>query len=164
MHNRIVDLDKRYLIGEIVPHAGRMSLLDEMVSYDFEHIVVAATIRENSEFFESGRGVPAWIGIEYMAQAVAAFSGIEDVQAGIKPQIGLLLGTRRYTCTVSEFAVGMRLEIGARLAMRDESNLVAFHCEIRHAGKQLARADLKAVAPDDVHALVQSYANELQKD
>lgn len=155
---KTIELNQRYRIDEIVAHAGRMSLLDELVAYDAEHIVVALTIREHTEFYEPGSGVPAWVGIEYMAQAVGAFSGIEDVQAGRKPQIGLLLGSRRYACTVSEFSLGMHLEIVARLALRDENNLVAFTCEVRHAGEQLARADLKAIRPDDVYALVRSQS------
>jgi predicted hotdog family 3-hydroxylacyl-ACP dehydratase len=145
-----------YRIAEIVAHDARMQLLDELVSYDDEQIVVAVTIRDTTEFCEPGIGVPAWVGIEYMAQAVGAYSGIENVQRGRKPQIGLLLGSRRYRCSVDAFPVGARLIVRARLQLRDTQNLVVFDCDIECNGQQLARADLKAVLPDDVDALLRA--------
>jgi predicted hotdog family 3-hydroxylacyl-ACP dehydratase len=153
-----IELGIKYRIEDIVPHAERMLLLEELVDYDAERVIVALTVRESAEFCVSGKGVPAWVGVEYMAQAVAAFSGIEEVQQGNKPKIGLLLGTRRYQCSVPEFPIGARLEIVANLLLRDESNLVAFNCEIKMDSVSVARADLKAVRPDDVLALVQSQS------
>jgi predicted hotdog family 3-hydroxylacyl-ACP dehydratase len=147
-----------YRIEEIVAHEARMQLLDELVSYNEEQIVVAVTVRDTSQFCVPGVGVPAWVGIEYMAQAVGAFSGIEDVQAGGKPQIGLLLGSRRYRCSVQSFPLGARLIVTANLKLRDAENLVAFHCEIERDGAVLAQADLKAVLPDDVDALVRAQS------
>jgi len=158
MSNVTVQLGKHYRIEEIVAHADRMQFLDELVRYDAEQIVVAVTISEATEFYIPGIGVPAWVGIEYMAQAVGAFSGIEDVQLGRKPQIGLLLGSRRYHCDVTEFVLGTRLEVSAQLLLRDDSNLVVFNCEIHVAGKRIARADLKAIRPEDVHGLVKSQS------
>jgi predicted hotdog family 3-hydroxylacyl-ACP dehydratase len=155
-----IQLGIHYDIEQIVAHADRMQLLDEVVNYDAEQIKVTVTIRDNTEFYIPGVGVPAWVGIEYMAQAVGAFSGIEEVQLGRKPQIGLLLGSRRYTCDVSEFPLGARLEVIAQLQLRDDSNLAVFHCEIYLEGKRIARGDLKAIRPDDVHGLVKSQSYE----
>ena len=151
-------LNVRYRIEEIVAHADRMQLLDELVSYDNEGAVVAVTIRESSEFYQPGFGVPAWVGIEYMAQTVGAFSGIEEVQLGRKPQIGLLLGSRRYRCELSAFPLGARLEITVKLQLRDESNLAVFDCSIAMDGRRIAQADLKAIRPENVEALVRSQA------
>ena len=153
-----LELGIRYRIEEIVAHEAPMQLLDELVEYDDEHIVVSVTIRESTEFCEPGVGVPGWVGIEYMAQAVGAYSGILDVQAGRKPQIGLLLGSRRYRCSVPNFAVGSQLVVGAALQLRDDSNLVVFHCTIAIDGQPVANADLKAIQPDDVHALVRAQS------
>jgi len=149
-----MQLGNRYRIDQIVPHAGRMSLLDELVRYDAECVVAALTIRQDAQFFEAGRGVPAYVGIEYMAQAVSAYSGIEAVQAGGKPKIGLLLGSRRYRCSTDYFPLGARLEVVAHMELRDQSNLVVFTCKIIHDGDVVARADMKAVMPDDVHELI----------
>jgi predicted hotdog family 3-hydroxylacyl-ACP dehydratase len=154
----ILQQDVPYRIDEIVPHSSRMSLLDELVRYNRDQIVVAVNISERSQFFEASLGVPAYVGIEYMAQAVAAFAGIEEVQRGRRPKIGLLLGSRRYTCSVAYFAPESRLEIVANMRFRDESNLVGLVCEINSGGALIASADLKAVLPDDVRATIDSQS------
>jgi predicted hotdog family 3-hydroxylacyl-ACP dehydratase len=155
-----VQLGRQYKITDIVAHADRMQLLDDVIEYDHEKIVVSVTIRDNTEFYVPGVGVPAWVGIEYMAQAIGAFSGIEEVQGGKKPQIGLLLGSRRCTSDVGEFRLGERLEVTAQLQMRDESDLAVFHCEIAVAGKTVARGDLKAIRPQNVEQLIAAQSAE----
>ncbi|HTE41875.1 MAG TPA: hypothetical protein VK629_13670 [Steroidobacteraceae bacterium] len=151
-----LQLGVSYRIDQIVPHAGRMSLLDELLHYDSEKIIAVVHVSERSQFFENDRGVPAYVGIEYMAQAVAAFAGIEEVQADRKPKIGLLLGTRRYNSTVDYFTAGARVEVIARMRYRDPTNLVGFGCEILIDDVPVAAADLKAVLPDDARALLDS--------
>ena len=153
-----VQLGIPYRIEEIVAHRERMQLLDEMISYDESHILVSVTIRPDSQFCVRGVGVPAWVGIEYMAQAVGAFSGIEEVQLGKRPQIGLLLGTRRYECSVSDFPIGARLEVRADLQLRDDADLVVFLCSIDVNGECVARADVKAIRPDNVLELIQAQS------
>jgi len=135
-----------------------MQLLDELIAYDEAQIEVGLAIRPDSEFCEPDTGVPAWVGVEYMAQAVGAFSGIEEVQMGKRPQIGLLLGTRRYQCTVASFPIGARLVIRAELQLRDESNLVAFLCSIDMNGERVARADIKAIRPENVLELIRAQS------
>jgi predicted hotdog family 3-hydroxylacyl-ACP dehydratase len=153
-----VKLGVPYRIEEIVAHRERMQLLDEMISYDEGHILVGVTIRPDTQFCAPDIGVPAWVGIEYMAQAVGAFSGIEEVQMGKRPQIGLLLGTRRYECAVSDFPVGARLEVRADLQLRDDANLVVFLCSIDMNGQRVARADVKAIRPENVLELIKAQS------
>jgi predicted hotdog family 3-hydroxylacyl-ACP dehydratase len=149
-----LQLGMRYDIATIVAHADGMSLLEELVSYDADRITVALGIRPDTLFCVAGAGVPGWVGIEYMAQAVGAYSGIGDVQAGRAPQIGLLLGSRRYRCNWPTFPLGARLEITAQLIMHDDDQLAVFDCRIESNGQCIATADLKAVRPADVQALV----------
>jgi predicted hotdog family 3-hydroxylacyl-ACP dehydratase len=141
-------------ISSILPHAGRMLLLDELHDHGPEHVVCGVTIHAGTMFCDGIQGVPGWVGIEYMAQTACAFSGLEEVRAGSRPSIGLLLGTRSYQCFAEWFPLGSTLHIRADLLMRDESNLVAFDCTIHEKDRLLARADLKAYRPDDVLALV----------
>lgn len=153
-----VKLGIPYRIEEIVAHRERMQLLDEMISYDDSHILVSVTIRSDTQFCEPGVGVPAWVGIEYMAQAVGAFSGIEEVQVGKRPQIGLLLGTRRYESSVAHFPIGARLEVRADLQLRDDADLVVFLCGIDMNGERVARADVKAIRPENVLELIKAQS------
>ena len=66
-------------VRELVPHEPPMLLLDAVRSYDGDTIVCAVTIAADGLFVEqlNGQpGVPALIGLEYMAQCVAAYAGL----------------------------------------------------------------------------------------
>lgn len=141
-------------IGAVLPHVGHMLLLDELHERETEHVTCGVTIHAGTTFCDGVHGVPAWVGLEYMAQAVCAFSGIEEVSAGRSPSIGLLLGSRSYECHCEWFAMGARLLIRADLQLRDENDLVAFTCTIHEKDRLLARGDVKAYRPKDVFALL----------
>ena len=141
-------------IAAVLPHAGRMILLDELLEHGPEHVICTVDIRAETRFCDGVNGVPAWVGLEYMAQTMCAFSGVEEVRAGLKPSIGLLLGSRRYQSEVEWFGIGTRLLIRADQVLRDESNLVAFDCSIHQGDRLLARGDVKAYRPNDVLAVV----------
>jgi predicted hotdog family 3-hydroxylacyl-ACP dehydratase len=143
-----------YTIAQVLPHAGPMRLLDALHEHGPDHVVCGVVIGANSLFSDGVHGVPAWVGLEYMAQTVCAFSGVEEVRAGLAPTIGLLLGTRSYQCSSEWFALGSTLRIRADLLMRDENDLVAFACTISDENDVLARGDLKAYRPKDVLALL----------
>src|SRR5688572_19803224 len=141
-------------IAAVLPHAGRMMLLDELLEHGPEHVICAVDIRADSRFCDGVNGVPAWVGLEYMAQAMCAYSGVEQVRAGLKPGIGLLLGSRRYEAQVEWFAPGTRLVIRADQVLRDDNDLVAFDCTIHEGERLLARGDVKAYRPKDVLAVI----------
>jgi predicted hotdog family 3-hydroxylacyl-ACP dehydratase len=141
-------------IETILPYGDRMRLLDALRDHGPEHVTCGVTVHEKSMFCEDARGVPAWVGLEYMAQACCAFSGIEEVRDGRRPSIGLLLGSRAYESEVEFFALGATLDVRAELLLRDESDLVAFACTIHQGDQVLARGDVKAYRPKDVLALI----------
>jgi predicted hotdog family 3-hydroxylacyl-ACP dehydratase len=141
-------------IASVLPHVGPMLLLDELHDHGPEHVTCGVTIRAETMFCDGIHGVPAWVGLEYMAQACCAFSGIEDVLAGGKPGIALLLGSRSYKSETEWFPLGAVLHIRADLQLRDDSDFVAFACTIREADRVLARGDVKAYRPRDVLAVI----------
>ena len=145
---------RSFAISDVLPHAAPMLLLDELLDYGSEHTACAVTIRQDSLFCDGDRGVPSWVGLEYMAQTLSTFGGIEEASRGLPPSIGLLLGSRRYRADTPYFAIGTRLRIVANLLLRDEHNLVAFDCAIYDGEHVLARGDIKAYRPADVHAVV----------
>ena len=86
---------KLWPVAELVPHAGNMVLLDEVLSCDTEAIEVRLLVRPNGLLSDSDGSLPAWTGIELMAQAIAAFAGIQAKRAGLPVELGFLLGTRK---------------------------------------------------------------------
>jgi predicted hotdog family 3-hydroxylacyl-ACP dehydratase len=147
-----------YDIRDVMPQSDSMCLLDSLVDYGAEWIRARVRVREDMPF-GSPAGVPAWIGLEFMAQAAAAFGGMEEVQRGAKPSIGLLMGTREFEAHVETFPIGAELHVHAALVMRDERDFAAYDCRIEHEGRTLATATLKAFRPSDPHVILAEAAH-----
>ena len=80
-------------IENYVPHRGVMLLLDRLLQADAESAVAQVTVPRDGLFLQDA-GMPAWVGVEYMAQAVAAWAGWQAVQAQQPVKLGFLQGTR----------------------------------------------------------------------
>lgn len=145
---------ERYTPEQVLPHRHEM-LLADTTDYGADYGQIRLTIRPDSLLCEGERGVPAWVGIEYMAQAMGVFSGVERLQRGAAPKIGLLIGTRRYDSSVPYFALGAQLTTTARLVFHEEPMFV-FNCEISDGRQVLARGDIKAFRPDDIREFLRS--------
>ena len=120
-----------------VPHRGRMRLIDRVDRCDAEAIACTAVVREDGLFTEAS-GLPAWIGIELMAQAAAAWAGARARAGGAAPRVGFLVGARRYDAHVPFFAIGAALDIVAVCAASGDNGLRLFDCTIAHDGRELA--------------------------
>ncbi len=140
-----------YTPEQTLPHRDALLLIDEIVDYEAEAVRCRVHVRRDS-LFCGDDGVPAWVGLEYMAQAMGVYSGIELLQKGQPPRIGFLIGTRRYESSVPAFAIGARLEISAHVTLWEEDRLYAFDCAIHESGRKLAWGEIKAFRPLDVHA------------
>lgn len=115
-------------LGELLPHGAEMTLLDALVDYSPQRSVAKVTITRASRFLD-GDGVPAWVGIEYMAQTIAAHAGCAARLRGEPPAIGFLLGTRAYRSELGAFPLGATLTIGVEPLVEDPK-LGAFQCAI----------------------------------
>jgi predicted hotdog family 3-hydroxylacyl-ACP dehydratase len=147
----MVKLGMRYQPLDVLPHRGGMMLLDAIRDYGEDWLEAEVSVRAESGFAAAG-GVPAWVGVEYMAQAVCAWSGIGQVQRGEAPSPGLLLGSRRYQSHRPVFAFGSRLRVRVQLVWRDANDLAAFDCAIAENGETVAQAQLKVYRPRDLAA------------
>lgn len=128
-------------IEELVPHSGPMCLLTRVIEHDTGGTVCEAAA-ERSELLANRDGsVPVWVGLEYMAQCIAAHAGLVGQARGEPVRPGLFLGSRRVRFSVQHFAADQRLRVSAR-HRAGVSGLVAFDCEIRDVsgGPPLVRA------------------------
>lgn len=132
--------------AELVPHAPPMVLLDRVVDAADEHLTAAVTLRSDSEFCRDGR-VGAWVGIEYMAQAVAAWSGWQARQRGEPVKVGFLLGTRRYEALRPEFLAGETLLVYVEREFQADNGLARFRAEIRCGDELCAQASISVYEP-----------------
>jgi predicted hotdog family 3-hydroxylacyl-ACP dehydratase len=134
----------------VLPHQGPAVLLSRVVAHDDERTVcVAAVDRAHLYRDEDGR-VPSWVGIEIMAQCVAARGGLRSRAKGEAPRVGFLLGSRRLELSVPFLPTDRELEVHAQHVWGDHK-MVSFDCAIRdaRAGDTLVAAKLNAYVPDD---------------
>lgn len=107
-----------------------MLLLDSVQDSAHDYISCLLQVREDGLFDSSGQ-VPALIGIEYMAQTVAAFSGLKASLKQQKPQLGFLLGTRKFTSNVAHIPCGTKLTVRARQIIQGSDGMAAFECSVK---------------------------------
>jgi predicted hotdog family 3-hydroxylacyl-ACP dehydratase len=143
-------------IQTLVPHSGAMSLLGRLLAADAETLCAEVTIGPDTLFCD-GREVGAWVGLEYMAQAVAAHAGYCARLRGEPVKVGFLLGSRRYQCSVPAFAMGMVLKVVVRRALQGDNGLGAFECRIEDgaSGVPLASAMVTIFLPENVEEFLQ---------
>ena len=144
-----------YRLQDLLPHGPGFRLLDRLVGYEADSVTCEVTIRPDSRFCD-GRGVPAWVGIEYMAQAFGAFTGMAHLQHGRQVQLEMLLGTRAYDATVDAFPVGSTLTVQVRQLFWDPDGVCAFACEVRDGERVLARSEVKGFDPVDLEPFLRS--------
>ncbi len=128
--------------ARLLPHTGPAVLIDEILEDTDDGIRALARITATHPFFVAGHGVPVWVGIEIMAQAVAAHAGLTGQRAGRAPRMGMLLGARRYQGHVPWFAEGERLEIHAQATFGKEGGMAACECRIDCDGRTIAEATI----------------------
>jgi len=150
---------QNFSLEELLPHSSPMILIDDAL--DAAEGGAAATVRigEDCLFYHAGLGVPAWVGIEYMAQTVALYAGIQAKRAGTDFRMGFLLGTRSYQSTTTHFQLGSLLQIAVKEVWQD-GQMAVFDCQIccHESGRELGTARLNVYRPDDVKAFLQEQA------
>jgi predicted hotdog family 3-hydroxylacyl-ACP dehydratase len=122
---------------DVLPHRPPMLLMDRIVSWDGSSLEGEVDIREDSPFGEAGLGVPRWVALEYMAQAVGALDGVRLRQAGRPVPPGYLLGTRRLDGTDGHFRPGATLRISVREVLQHANGLGVFACRLDDGERSL---------------------------
>ena len=110
-----------------------MCLLERVLEHGPGETICAVDPARSRLFAAPDGSVPAWVGLEYMAQCVAAHGGLLAHAHGEPLRPGVLLGSRRVRLFVERFAAERELRVRAR-HHRGESGLVAFDCEVREDG------------------------------
>lgn len=132
-----------------------MVLLDRLVEAAETHIVCEVALQVDSPFCD-GAAVPAWVGVEYMAQTIGVLAGWRSLAKQLPVKIGFLVGTRHYQSHVPQFRVGDVLRISADEEVSTADGLVAVRCEVSdQTGALLAEASLLVFQPDDLDAYLQ---------
>ena len=143
---------KDWPLPSLLPHSGLMILIGEPMSFGKGWAEATVRIGEDSRFYKQGRGVPAWVGVEYMAQTIALYAGYCARRAGEEIKLGLLLGSRKYTAMTAYFQLGAKLLIRVDETYR-ANKMGTFDCFIEDR-ERLAEAQLTVYQSADFAALM----------
>ena len=141
-------------VEEVVPHRSPMCLLRHVLKHDADSTTCDVLIGPNSLFLEKGR-VDVWVGLEYMAQAVAARAGMVARKNGKPPKIGFWLGTRRASFFIDGFRPGQTLRVTVR-PVWGEGSLFCFDGLVEDAAndRRLAVARLNVYLPQNIKRIL----------
>jgi len=136
-------------IDKLLPHDRPMILVDRALEIGKESIHCQVDIDDHLLFFDNeSQSVPAYVGIEFMAQSIAAWSGYQALQKGEEPPIGFLLGSRRYISDCGYFSHGQTLDIFAEQVMED-NGMAVFIARLEHEGNTIAQCQLNVFVPSE---------------
>lgn len=144
---------------KLVPHDRPMALLDHMLEIDGGRSVSQVAIHPESMFYQDG-GVPAYVGLEYMAQAVAAHGGYRSFISGEPVKVGFLLGTPHLKFHCQSFPNGAILNVEVSEDWGDDQ-LMRFQCAIRNQeGALLMETGLNVFQPQNLTAYLEKNRSE----
>ena len=131
-------------IASRIPHAGRMCLLHEVLSWDAQQIRTRAiSHRQTENPLRNAQGLGVAAGIEYAAQTMAVHGSL--VSQGATPRPGRLASTRGVQCHTRWLdRVDGDLLIVARKISGDDAGMV-YDFEIS-AGQQVLLSGRASVA------------------
>ena len=128
-----------------IPHRAPMLMVDTLEEISHGYCRTHMTVDGSAWYALADGAMPAWYGLELMAQTISTYSGHRKLTAHQPMVTGYLLGTQEYQSSLPSFPAGAGLEIEARLHFWDELNLSAFRCIISHQGVAVASAILKVL-------------------
>lgn len=140
-------------IAPYVPQTQGMCLLDRIVAVDGGSLLAEVTPAPEAMFANAG-SIPGWVGLEWLAQAVAAWAGWQAAARGEAPAVGFLIGSRRFETAVEGFATNETFHIAVRLDFHADNGLGQFAGEVRHNhGTRLAQGTLTIYQPGNDPAM-----------
>ena len=150
-------------LAELLPHAGDMILIDQVLAFDEEQIETRLNVKAGGLFNREDGSLPAWAGIELMAQSVAAYAGCRARLQGRPVALGFLLGTRKFECNVEHFPLGAQLHIHALRSLEDDNGMGVFECHLTGPGIR-ASARLNVFRPPQAENYLAQASQETRHD
>ena len=136
-------------IERLVPHAGAMCLLEEVLEWDENTIVCRATShRDAANPLRSSDGLAAIIGVEYAAQAVAVHGGL----SGEKSSRGYLAALRDIAFSVARLDGERGDLVVSATRVAAESGRLLYDFRLEGGGRELIRGRLSVVLVNDKSA------------
>ena len=145
----------KYAIEDVVPHDHPMILIDSIQSYAETTAVCQVKITEDVNFYDSAlNGVPAYVGVEYMAQSIAAFANANERDQGKEVALGFLVSSRKYQASEPVFKLGEELTVNVERLYKEDNGLSVFDCQILVDEQVRVDATINVFQPDEPEAFI----------
>lgn len=140
----------RDAIGRLVPHQGAMCLLEEVLDWDENTITCRAiSHRDAANPLRSAQGLPAIMGLEYAAQAVAVHGSLISNSG---QQKGYLAALRDVVCSVERLDTQDADLVVRTTRVAAESGRLLYDFRIEAGGRELLKGRLSVVLINDKSA------------
>jgi predicted hotdog family 3-hydroxylacyl-ACP dehydratase len=135
-------------IAALVPHAGAMCLLEEVLASDDGSITCRAiSHRDATNPLRNPDGLAAIIGVEYAAQAVAVHGGLSSEKSSKKG--GYLAALRDVICSVDRLDTERADLVVSATRVAAESGRLLYDFRIEGGGRELLRGRLSVVVVNE---------------
>ena len=131
-------VDSRIL--RFIPHAGSMCLLERIIRWDDDEVLVSTTSHaSNANPLATADGLRAVYLCEYGAQAMAVHGGLTASDEGKKAVVGMLVSLREIElhCAYVHDLAGEILITARRLHLNERA--LSYRFFVTHAGRGLAQ-------------------------
>ena len=143
-------------VEALIPHSPPMVLVDRIISVNEQSLLAEIDIEENCKFYDqANRGVPSWVGVEYMAQVIAAFAGVKAKSENEPIKLGFLLGTRKFLMPKPFLDAGKTYQIAVNELYLDDTGLASFDCQISCQDEVYATAKLNVFETDNAKQIIE---------
>ena len=126
-----------------------MLWLNRVKRFDVDLIECEACHAPSDAFTNALGQRPAWVGIEYVCQAILALEGICRLKEGKQPKPGFIIGARRVEFAQSYFDADIPLVVRAETEVTMASKFGAYRGEIFCGDSSLMRAVVKGLLVED---------------
>ncbi|MBE0457532.1 3-hydroxylacyl-ACP dehydratase [Pseudoalteromonas sp. KG3] len=137
-------------IENVLPHTAPMILIDSLDKYDEDTGICSVMITSQSNFYNvDTQSVPSHVGIEYMAQTIAAYANANQLDNGSEVAIGFLVSSRKYQMHCTGFNLHSTLTIEVVKLYSEANGLSAFECVIKEGERVLVDAKINVFQPEN---------------
>jgi predicted hotdog family 3-hydroxylacyl-ACP dehydratase len=134
-------------IAKLVPHAGSMCLLEEVLAWDENRITCRAiSHRDAANPLRSDGRLAAIVGVEYAAQAVAVHGGLLGENS---PRGGHLAAVRDIVCSAGRLDSERGDLVVSATRIAAESGRLLYDFRIEGGRRELVRGRLSVVLVND---------------
>ncbi|MCL1124591.1 hotdog family protein [Shewanella surugensis] len=151
-------------VADYLPHSAPMIFIDKIIAYQTDTLLSEINITSQSPYFDDIiSGVPNYVGIEYMAQTIAALAGIEALKRNDIIRIGFLLGSRKLQLHVPHYKLGHTYHTRVSRLYQEETGLAVFECQILEQDDIIAQANINVFQPQDTHTYISNSTQDSQE-